>query len=1077
VFKFVLVALLFCLHSFLYAEEKIRFGVFAYLGYEKTKEKFEPLVEYLNTKLTKTVLLEVLTHEEMNQKIKNKELDIATTNPTHFLVIRNSEKLSGALATEIGFSNNIATDKLAGIILVNKDSKINSLKDIKHKKIAIPSLEHMGGFRAQAYELYLNDIDANKNNEIVISNIHQEAVKKLLAKEVDVAFAREGIYEQMIADGELKADDVKIINEQTNSSFPFKISTQLYPQWPIFALPSAKEEDIKELIQALYSFDSNSIYAKKSRIYGYNLPADYLVVENMARALRLPPYENIGQIYTEDIWEQSKVEIIIFFILIMLVALIYVYARNKRKIIEEKIRLEKDFISTIIDNANTIIAVIDSKGVMYKVNKFAKEFTGYSEDEIKSEPYFWKRFLPMEVQDKVFDIIKNANKGIINKNFQNSWISKNGEEKIFEWSNALIQHPDGTMNYLVTVGIDITKQNEQLKIIQEKNYELQKTQLKFQTLFEESLDGIVLMDSQTQKFIEFNHHAYEMYGYTKEEFALLKVNDIDVLHDDKQIIATQQAILKNGWDKFTTKHIAKDGTIKDIIVSVKAFIIDDKHILHATFHDITEQKRKESMLKKLLSEQEALFKVQTAGFVHLKERHFEWTNETFETMLGYEKGELQGQPSRIMYQDEAEYISYGKDGYEALNSTGIFTREINCVKKDGTHLYLLASMTSLHKDSTEAVGIAFDISDIKIQSKLIEQQKEEFETIFKYSNDGIAILDLESNFLDFNEAYRKMIGFSREELLKQSCIGLTVPEDREKSLDAFKYVLEYGHVENVEKVCAVKDGKRITVNMSASLLPDNQRFLLLTKDVTNLKVLEEQSKLASMGEMIGNIAHQWRQPLSVISTNSTGLIMQQEYGLLNDKLLIASCNQINDNAQYLSKTIDDFRNFIKGDTNLDFVNVSEIVNDSLNILKGSLSNHYVNLVLTLEDDLKLYTNRNEFVQAIINIVNNAKDAVVENVVEEDRVILISTKKIDDKNLELKICDNGGGIPQNIITKIFEPYFTTKHKSRGTGLGLSMVNQIIREKYNQKLNVYNNNLKYNGKEFTGACFTIVFIAEE
>jgi nitrogen fixation/metabolism regulation signal transduction histidine kinase len=133
-------------------------------------------------------------------------------------------------------------------------------------------------------------------------------------------------------------------------------------------------------------------------------------------------------------------------------------------------------------------------------------------------------------------------------------------------------------------------------------------------------------------------------------------------------------------------------------------------------------------------------------------------------------------------------------------------------------------------------------------------------------------------------------------------------------------------------------------------------------------------------------------------------------------------------------------------------------------------------VLTLEDDLKINTNKNEFEQAIINIVNNAKDAVVENVAEEDRVIFISSHKIDDKSLAFKICDNGGGIPQNIITKIFEPYFTTKHKSIGTGLGLSMVNQIVRERYHQKLNVYNDKLEYNGKEFTGACFVIIFTTE-
>ncbi len=763
-FRVISSILIICFATVSYAEDKIRFGVFAYLGYEKTKEKFEPLVEYLNTKLTKKVVLEVLTQEEMDQKIKSKELDIATTNPTHFLVIRNSENLSGALATEMGISNNIVTDKLAGLILVNEDSQINSLKDIKHKKIAIPSFKHMGGFRAQAYEFYLNDIDVEKENEIVTAKIHQESIKKLLAKEVDIAFVREGIYEQMIADGELKAGDVKIINEQKDINFPFKISTRTYPQWPIFALSSAKKEDIKELIRALYSFDSNSVYAKKSKIYGYSLPADYLVVENMARALRLPPYEDIGHIYKEDIWKQHNNEIIIFLTALGIVALYYLYARNKRMIIEEKNRTEKDFVSAIIDNANTIIAIIDNKGVMYKVNKFAQEFTGYSEAEIQSEPYFWKRFLPKGIQDKVVKIIENADKGIVQKSFQNSWISRNGEEKIFEWSNALVQHSDGTMNYLVTIGIDITQQIKQLKIIHQKNNELQKAQLKFQTLFEESLDGIVLMDPQTQKFIEFNHHACEMYGYTKEEFSFLTPKDLDALQNQEQIIASQQAILIKGWDKFTTKHKTKTGEIKDIIVSVKVLTIDGKHILHATFHDIT-------------------------------------------------------------------------------------------------------SMTR--------------------QSVLLEQQKEEFETIFNYSKDGIAILDLNSNFLSFNDAYVEMTGFSKEELLQKSCLELTAPEDQERSKKAFEFVLEHQHLENYEKNCIVNHNKVIITNMSISMLPDKKRILLVTKDVTSLKLFESQSKLASMGEMIGNIAHQWRQPLSVISTMASGIAFKKEYGVLKDDELIS----------------------------------------------------------------------------------------------------------------------------------------------------------------------------------------------
>ncbi|ADG92025.1 multi-sensor hybrid histidine kinase [Arcobacter nitrofigilis DSM 7299] len=145
----------------------------------------------------------------------------------------------------------------------------------------------------------------------------------------------------------------------------------------------------------------------------------------------------------------------------------YLYASQrditKQKKLEKEILSEKDFISTIIDNANAIIAVIDSMGRMIKINKYAQDFVGYAEEEIASEPYFWSRFLPKDKKQKVLEIVKKANKGEIVKNFKNSWISKDGEEKVFEWSNMLVQKDDGSMNYIATIGIDVTENHELLE--------------------------------------------------------------------------------------------------------------------------------------------------------------------------------------------------------------------------------------------------------------------------------------------------------------------------------------------------------------------------------------------------------------------------------------------------------------------------------------------------------------------------------------------------------------------------------------------------------------------------------------
>lgn len=133
---------------------------------------------------------------------------------------------------------------------------------------------------------------------------------------------------------------------------------------------------------------------------------------------------------------------------------------SEQKKLEESILKERNFISTIVDNANSIIAVIDSNGVMIKINPYGANFVGYTPEEIKSEPYFWARFVPESVRGKVRDIITNANNGTIIKSFQNAWISKDGVERIFEWSNTLVKKDDGSMDYIATIGIDITEKKE-----------------------------------------------------------------------------------------------------------------------------------------------------------------------------------------------------------------------------------------------------------------------------------------------------------------------------------------------------------------------------------------------------------------------------------------------------------------------------------------------------------------------------------------------------------------------------------------------------------------------------------------
>lgn len=226
--------------------------------------------------------------------------------------------------------------------------------------------------------------------------------------------------------------------------------------------------------------------------------------------------------------------------------------------------------------------------------------------------------------------------------------------------------------------------------------------------------------------------------------------------------------------------------------------------------------------------------------------------------------------------------------------------------------------------------------------------------------------------------------------------------------------------------------------------------------------LHEQAKMAALGDMIANIAHQWRQPLSIISTAATGMKLQKEFNNLKDEEFYENCDNIARTTQYLSKTIDTFRNFIKEKKVLKEVVLQERIEKALEIVDATLSNNHIKLINKLDEyePINITMVTGELSQVIINIVNNAKDAIKENEIENPWVKIELEKSTD--MVIISIEDNGGGIPKDILSKIFDPYFTTKHQSQGTGLGLHMSYKIVTESLKGK--IYVKNTDFGAKFF-------------
>lgn len=306
------------------------------------------------------------------------------------------------------------------------------------------------------------------------------------------------------------------------------------------------------------------------------------------------------------------------------------------------------------------------------------------------------------------------------------------------------------------------------------------------------------------------------------------------------------------------------------------------------------------------------------------------------------------------------------------------------------------------------------------------------------------------------------------------------PDDLEHTMKSFQNALE-----NAEEYSSVyriyRPNNEIRwINSKGSLNKDKTYMFGVSQDITELKELEQekqqkdrlliqQSKMATMGEMIGNITHQWKQPLSLISI-SNGLVKlnQVDDSFSTKEEIHDALENIDNSVQHLSNTIDDFRNFFRPDKEKTFFNLKDTFSKIYKLMNSQLKNESIQIIDNI-DDIEAYGYKNELIQVLINIIKNAKDELIKLQADKKRLLFISIY-VDNNDAIIKIKDNAGGIPEDVINKIFDVYFTTKEAEDGTGIGLYMSKQII-EGMHGIIKSSNVQYIYESKSYTGAEFEI------
>ena len=601
-----------------------------------------------------------------------------------------------------------------------------------------------------------------------------------------------------------------------------------------------------------------------------------------------------------------------------------------------------------------------------------------------------------------------------------------------------------------------------------------------ETLQKLSHIGLWEYDLRTDVLI-WTDEIYNIFEEDKNYFIPTYENFLNKIHPDDRAMVNenyQDSIKSKKTYSVNHRLLLNNGKIKWVKEECDTLFDENGNpfVSRGTVQDITELTLAKIELENEHDKLKAIFE-NIPDLVWIKDVNgvFMSCNKRFEEFFGAKEKDIVNKTDYDFVDKELAdfFISHDK---LAMNSDKPLSNFEELTFPDG-HKEYVQTIKSKFLDSSGNIvgilGIGRNITELRDKELQLIKQQKELQSIYDTTKDGLAIVDMETNFIKVNKAFCDITGLSEEELLKTSSIALIGDENKEELVKSnINEIILKGSVDNFERVYVAKN-RRINITLSATLMPDKNHILLSMKDVTKNKLFEEQSKLAAMGEMIGNIAHQWRQPLSVITTVSSNVKFHKEYDELKNYDVTSDMNTIMQQADYLSKTIDDFRNFIKNSKEINLISIKSVVEKTLSLLHAAMVNNGINVISNLNDDLEIEANENELIQSFINIINNAKDAENENVKNsDDKLIFVETLK-EDSNLIVLIKDNGGGIPNTIMNRIFEPYFTTKHQSVGTGIGLSMTYKMLVERQHALINVYNEEYVYDNKNYKGACFKITF----
>jgi len=592
-------------------------------------------------------------------------------------------------------------------------------------------------------------------------------------------------------------------------------------------------------------------------------------------------------------------------------------------------------------------------------------------------------------------------------------------------------------------------------------------ELRYRTLFEQSPDGIVILDTDG-RILEFNEAAHRELGYSREEFAGLRISDIDPFETPEEIRASIRDVLDKGKAQFEVRHRARNGEIRDVQVITQTIVLSGRIVFHTIWRDITERKRTETALRESEGRYRALAEAaQDIIFIIDRDDRIQYVNLFGAMLLGQPPEDIIGKPRKESFSPDLS--EQQKRNLQEVLTTGLSLSVENRVVFSGREVWLSTSLTPIknQEGTVHAVlGISRDITEHRRADEELKASRRFLETIIETEPECVKLIGRDGHLLMINRSGLNMIEAETfEQIKKQPVFPLISPQ----YLKAFKKLLHdvfQGKTGELTFQMTSLKGRTIWVDTRAVPLRSDKNeiiaMLAITRDITERRKLEEQlrqaQKMEAVGTFAGGIAHDFNNILTAIIGYGSILQMKIE----QDNPLRTNVEHILTSAERGAQLTQRLLAFSRKQIiNPKLIDLHEIIRKIEQLLIRIMGDD-IALKTVLDDETLMVTvDTGQIEQVLMNLATNARDSMPGG---GTLTLETGSMELDEgytkthgygkpgRYAVITVSDTGTGMTETTRARVFEPFFTTKEIGKGTGLGLSIAYGIMKQ-HDGYINVY------------------------